>query len=112
MDLYKWAYKFYPWISSDLIGQAFELAIFAREIDMRASPYDLAEHGYPPILIETDWGKRQYQQLQREVARRARPVRAKLVMAYEELLRALRPEAVRRVELTVQLDAVIPVESG
>ena len=52
MDLYKWAYKFYPWTPSDLIADAFELAVEIREIDMRASPYDLGVYGFEPITIE------------------------------------------------------------
>ena len=45
MDLYKWAFKLYPWVSGDLILEAFELACEARTIDMKASPYDLRDHG-------------------------------------------------------------------
>jgi hypothetical protein len=85
MDLYKWAYKFYPWISSDLIADAFEVAIQARQLDMRATPYDLRAWGFEPICIETPDGRREYQMQQREVAENARPVRAKLIAALQVL---------------------------
>jgi hypothetical protein len=41
MDLYKWCYKLNPLIDSELLLDCLELAAAAREIDMRASPYDL-----------------------------------------------------------------------
>ena len=52
MDLYKWAFKLAPWCPSDLVTDTFELARDIRELDMRASPYDLASHGYTPITID------------------------------------------------------------
>jgi hypothetical protein len=85
MDLYKWSYKFFPWITSDLIADAFEVAVFARELDMRASPYDLRSWGFEPIRIETGDGRREYQAAQQEVARRAQPVRQELISALESL---------------------------
>ena len=42
MDLFKYAYVLYPLVSSDLLLDALRLAIRARKIDMRASPYDVA----------------------------------------------------------------------
>ncbi|NIP97292.1 MAG: 3-methyladenine DNA glycosylase, partial [Akkermansiaceae bacterium] len=38
MDLYKWTAKALPWAGSDLLWDCFELALRAREVDMRASP--------------------------------------------------------------------------
>lgn len=46
MDLYKWSYKLSPLIESELLLDCLELAAAAREIDMRASPYDLRGCGY------------------------------------------------------------------
>jgi hypothetical protein len=87
MDLYKWAFKSMPWIGSDLLLRCFRLALFAREIDMRASPYDLSSYGsYQPILIETAEGRAQYERLQREVADRAAPLRRELIEQIEALL--------------------------
>lgn len=78
MDLYKWAYKLTPMVPSDLVVDAFELAREVRELDMRASPYDLAALGYEPIKIETLEGKREYAAAQRAFAERAAPLRERL----------------------------------
>ena len=89
MDLYKWAYKFAPWIESDLIADAFELTRAARWLDMRAAPYDLGALGVEPIRIETPDGRREYAAQQRAVAARAEPIRARLIAAYRELIGAI-----------------------
>lgn len=86
MDLYKWAFKIYPWINSELIADAFELAIQARTIDMQASPYDLQAYGLPPIKIETVEGRLKYASKQKKLAAMAKPVRRRLIAVYEELL--------------------------
>jgi hypothetical protein len=86
MDLYKWAYRGTPYVASDLVAGCFALARDIRAVDMRASPYDLAELGYPPIAIETPEGRAEYVAAQRAFAERARPLRAALVAAYEVLL--------------------------
>lgn len=85
MDLYKWAAKLWPWIGSTLVGQAFALAEEGRNLDMRASPYDLAHLGYDPIPIETPEGRQTYEQAQRQLAEKARPLRAALAQAAESL---------------------------
>ncbi len=79
MDLYKFAFKFAPFTSSELLADAFELAVAARELDMRASPYDLTEFGFNPIRVETRAGREEYVDGQREIHRRGRPVREKLL---------------------------------
>lgn len=86
MDLYKWATKLWLWVGSDLVADAFELALTARSMDMRASPYDLADLDFAPIPIETEAGRQQYRQEQHELAARAQPVREKLRHACEHLL--------------------------
>ena len=86
MDLYKFAYKLAPWVPSEVIAEAFELAAVARELDMRASPYDLSEYGFTPIRIETKDGREEYVREQRELTKRAEPVRAKVRAAYKTLL--------------------------
>jgi hypothetical protein len=83
MDLYRFCYKVAPWIQSELLADAFALARSARELDMRASPYDLTEFGFEPILIETADGRAQYVRLQREIARLAEPVRERVLKAYQ-----------------------------
>jgi hypothetical protein len=78
MDLYKWASKLWPWVGSDLIGECFQLAHEGRDLDMRASPYDLAHLGYQPVLIETSAGRSQYEQAQRALTAKAAPLRQRL----------------------------------
>lgn len=79
MDCYKWAYKLSPFTSSELVADCFALAREVRELDMRASPYDLADLGYPPVRIETPEGKAEYAAAQRAFAYRAGPLRERLV---------------------------------
>ncbi len=85
MDLYKWSSKLWPWTGSDLIGACFELALMGRDLDMRASPYDLSAMGYVPVRIETPEGRAQYEQEQRELAARARGLRERLRACCESL---------------------------
>ena len=85
MDLYRFCYKVAPWIEAELLADAFVLARSARELDMRASPYDLAEFEFEPIPIETTDGRAQYVRLQREIARSAEPVRQRVLTAYQRL---------------------------
>lgn len=86
MDLYKWAFKLYPWVGSDLILEAFKLAIEARTIDMKASPYDLEAFGLEPIRIETEEGRIEYKEAQEAIFEKGLPVREKLIGEYEILL--------------------------
>lgn len=86
MDLYKWAYKLSPLVDSDLVADCFALARQVREIDMRASPYDLAGLGYAPIRIETPAGRAEYAAAQRAMSERAAPLRQRLIAACDALL--------------------------
>ena len=88
MDLYKWAYKLGPLVDSALLIDGLALAFDAREIDMRASPYDLAEYGFEPIAIETPAGRAAYVRAQQEISERAAPLRASLADACDRLLAA------------------------
>jgi len=85
MDLYKWAFQIAPFCSGELMADAFELAIAARELDMRASPYDLSAFGFTPIRIETRAGRDEYVEGQREIAKRGMPIRERLVAVYRSL---------------------------
>ncbi|GAA4676569.1 3-methyladenine DNA glycosylase [Phytohabitans rumicis] len=85
MDLYKWAYKLSPLVESELVADAFALARDIRALDMRASPYDLAELGYPPVRVETPQGKSEYASAQRAFAERAAPIRLRLIEAISRL---------------------------
>lgn len=86
MDLYKWAYKFYPWISSEIIRAAFNLAWDIRIIDMRASPYDVSRFNLEAIPIETEEGRRQYELEQKRLSEKSIHIRRMLSEAYEKLL--------------------------
>src|SRR6185369_4390135 len=88
MDLYKWAYKLSPLVPSELVADCFELSREIRELDMRASPYDLADLGYEPVRIETPEGRAAYAVAQRDFADRGMPLRARLVEHCDALLAA------------------------
>lgn len=92
MDLYKWAYKLVPLLSSDLVVECFLLAREVREWDMRASPYDLRELGYQPVQIETPEGKAAYVARQREFATLGQTLRAKLIASVDSALSTLEVE--------------------
>ena len=85
MDLYRYAFKLAPWSSGELISDAFLLAWEARQIDMRASPYDLRTFGLEPILIEMRAGREEYVELQRELMRKAEPIRERLIGEYRRV---------------------------
>jgi hypothetical protein len=89
MDLYKWGYKLSPWIPSELLCDAFLLAMEIRELDMRASPYDLRSLGYTPVAVETVDGRAVYEREQRRFALKAEPIRARLLQAAGELAACL-----------------------
>jgi hypothetical protein len=86
MDLYKWAYKLSPATPGELVADCFELAVEIRELDMRASPYDLREHGYEPVAIETPAGKAEYVAAQRGFAERGAALRQRLLDICDQLL--------------------------
>lgn len=79
MDLYKWAVKLGPLVPGELLLDAFELARDIRVLDMRASPYDLADWGYDAVPIETAEGKAAYVRAQRAFADRGRAIRERLI---------------------------------
>ncbi|HYB36943.1 MAG TPA: 3-methyladenine DNA glycosylase [Mycobacterium sp.] len=87
MDLYKWCYKLSPLIDSELLLDCLELAAAAREVDMRASPYDLSGYGYSPIAVENRVGRAEYARCQQTIAHRAAPLRAALLARCDLLLR-------------------------
>ncbi len=85
MDLYKFAHKIAPWCSSELMADAFLLAVDARTIDMRASPYDLRGFGFEAIPIESAEGREVYVQEQRQLSERSVPIRERLIGVYKAL---------------------------
>jgi hypothetical protein len=88
MDLYKWVYKLVPLMDSALLLDCFEHAVVARELDMRASPYDLADLDYEPIRIEEPSGRAEYVRLQSEIAARSAELRTRVAQRCETLLAA------------------------
>jgi len=88
MDLYKWAYKLAPVLPSELVMDCFELSWRIRAMDMRASPYELSEWGYPPIRIETPDGKAEYVEQQRAFAAASQDLRRRLLLELAPLLTA------------------------
>jgi len=85
MDLYKWAFKLAPFTPSEWIADAFALALEIREIDMRASPYDLRALGFEPIPVETAEGRAGYEAHQRRFSERGRGLRQRLIALCERL---------------------------
>jgi len=88
MDLYKWAAKSMPWIGAELLLEAFCLATELRDLDMRASPYDLSAWNVSPVKIETPEGRREYEAEQRRLADKAVFLRSKLISVIENILAA------------------------
>lgn len=93
MDLYKWAFKLAPFTPSELIADCFALARDIREMDMRASPYDLRALGFDPVKIETPEGRAEYEHHQRGFTERGEPLRARLLLLCGQLLAGTEPGA-------------------
>ena len=94
MDVYKWASKLGPAVPGELLLDCFVLARDIRELDMRASPYDVTgwtgSDGLPlaPVAIETPDGKREYARLQAGFAERGNALRERVLDAIAGLRRA------------------------
>jgi hypothetical protein len=88
MDLYRWAATFAPFVPSGLVADCFAQAREIREVDMRASPYDLGGLGYRPIPVETAEGRAEYVRHQRRFAERGAVLRADLLTALDALAAA------------------------
>jgi hypothetical protein len=87
MDLYKAAYKLEPYVPSELVADCFELALEIRELDMKASPYDLSALGYEPVRIESPAGRAEYARQQGDFAERSKPLRDRLISCCRDVLR-------------------------
>lgn len=79
MDLYKLCGQSMPWIGSELMWRCFELALEARQLDMRASPYDCSSLGFDPIKVETAEGRAEYERIQRRLHGQAQPLRKGMI---------------------------------
>ena len=110
MDLFKIAWRLQPFISSKLIVGSLKASLQARTLDVEASPYDVGnyvgldwshadedhvnEDGIKTmqlgaIKIETENGRKEYQQRQIQVMKRGELVRTKLLSAYNDFLRGV-----------------------
>ena len=83
--MYKYGMWFTPYIGSELIADAFEVARAARALDMQASPYDSTVLDLEPLRVETVDGRREYATRQRDIMASAEPVRARLLAALRDL---------------------------
>jgi len=86
MDLYKVSYKLTPLVPSSLVRRCFALAREVRELDMRASPYDLSALGLPPVAVETPAGRAEYAVAQRSFSERGQVLRRELLAVCESVL--------------------------
>ena len=86
MDLYKWTFKAMPWLGSDLLRETFFLALALRELDMRASPYNLENFGYEAIAIETPSGRAEYVRRQQDLAEKSSALRLRVISTLDTIL--------------------------
>ena len=93
MDLYRWAALFAPFVPGELVADCFAHAREIREVDMRASPYDLSGLGHRPIAVETPEGRAEYVRHQRVFAERGAVLRERLLVALGELTAVTDPGA-------------------
>jgi hypothetical protein len=91
MDLYKLAYKLTPLFPTELVADCFALARQIRELDMRASPYDLSALGLAAVAVETSTGRAEYVAAQQRFADSAGKLRTRLLAMLEPLAALLAP---------------------
>eukprot|EP00596_Hydrurales_sp_CCMP1899_P004386 CAMPEP_0119052582 /NCGR_PEP_ID=MMETSP1177-20130426/73836_1 /TAXON_ID=2985 /ORGANISM="Ochromonas sp, Strain CCMP1899" /LENGTH=246 /DNA_ID=CAMNT_0007032203 /DNA_START=423 /DNA_END=1163 /DNA_ORIENTATION=- len=91
MDLFKYAYQLYPFVSSKLLRDCLKVAVIARKIDMRASPYDVSgfKEFAGPLCVETLEGRKAYALEQEGLSIIAAPIRMELIDAYDKALNQL-----------------------
>lgn len=87
MDLYKWCFKFFPFVPSSLVIESFLLAQKIRQIDMQASPYCLKKYGLEAIKIETPEGKSIYIDHQKKFQMQSQKIRENLILHLENLFK-------------------------
>uniref|UniRef100_A0A6V2QB80 Uncharacterized protein n=1 Tax=Ditylum brightwellii TaxID=49249 RepID=A0A6V2QB80_9STRA len=86
MDLFKISLRLQPFVDASLIGDALEVALLARRLDVEASPYDATAYGLGVVYVETNEGRAEYKRRQVEVMEKAEVVRKKLLSAYDDFL--------------------------
>ena len=84
MDLFKYAYTLYPYVGSELLRETLNLAISARKIDMRSSPYDISQYlpDESPISVENSEGRKEFALEQEKLYKRSMPLRMELISVY------------------------------
>lgn len=107
MDLLKLSLKLVPYCDPDLFVDVLKVALDSRALDVGAGPYDCSDYRIanldypqvglssggndlpaqttkpiPTIRVENADGRKQYKALQTELMRKARPVRAALLLNY------------------------------
>lgn len=90
MDLYRHCFTLSPLLPAGLTVDCFELALRARDLDMRASPYDLRHLGYEPVPIETPAGRAEYVREQSAIADAGTQLRAELLRRCTHLVETAR----------------------
>ena len=83
-----------PLVPGEVLHECFVLARDIREVDMRASPYDMSPWGCEPIRIETDEGKAEYSAFQRGFADRSNELRPTLLAAIARARGVVSPDSV------------------
>ncbi|WP_238419719.1 3-methyladenine DNA glycosylase [Gordonia sp. 'Campus'] len=86
MDLYRFCFTLAPLIPSELTLECFALALRARDLDMRASPYDLTDLGYAPVPVETPAGRAEYVREQSTISEHGTRLRSRLLDLCTELV--------------------------
>ena len=89
MDLFKYAYELYPLLPAAVLLRALQLAVRARRVDMRASPYDTSNEpdmGGGAILIETTTGRAEYAREQEALFLHSSPLRFEILDWYDRAL--------------------------
>ena len=85
MDLYAAALSLEAGGPGELVADALDAAVEAREVDMRSSPYDLGAWGLEPIGVETASGRAEYAAFQRGWIVRTNALRRRILSALEAL---------------------------
>ena len=86
MDLYKHAFRLTPLVASELVADCFELAWDIRDLDMRASPYDLSELGFDAGAHRDAGGQAGVRRRPAGLRRAGAPLRQRLVEECDRLL--------------------------
>mmetsp|Transcript_37708 Transcript_37708/g.120994 ORF Transcript_37708/g.120994 Transcript_37708/m.120994 type:complete len:350 (+) Transcript_37708:1658-2707(+) len=103
MDLFKYALRLMPFIEAELLADALSVALQARTLDLRASPYDVRAWADPseggamdPVPVETPAGRKLYTDLQADIVTQADPVRRRLASACDAILASIDSDSIDR----------------